>query len=229
MVSRWASMAPSPKGTSVMTRFIRIWCAIVPARPSYSWRILRASSTHSSLRKAYWAIVVVLLVLCYSLRPPPRARPPGRADSPYPADRGRRDVLTGPSVDCDGRGAGLASRGLAFRRDRPRDPRCRALHPRRRRAGRAGAARLHGQPPVHAAIGAGPGGGGVHGRPPASPRARDRHRGHDPHALVGLRGGRRGCLPGPGGPVRVRCRGGALDGGNPRLLAGRAPSPRSWG
>ncbi len=49
-VSAWAWTAPSPKGTSTTTRFIRTACSMPPPRPSYSARMARASSSHSSLR-----------------------------------------------------------------------------------------------------------------------------------------------------------------------------------
>src|SRR6516225_2418344 len=48
-----ASTSSSENGTWVTTRFIRTTCPIGGVLPSYSARILRASSSHSSLRNGY--------------------------------------------------------------------------------------------------------------------------------------------------------------------------------
>src|SRR5215211_1977769 len=52
-VSTWALIVPSPKGTSVITWFIRTACAGGLPCPANSSRIFLASATHSSLRNLY--------------------------------------------------------------------------------------------------------------------------------------------------------------------------------
>src|SRR5580693_9097792 len=52
----WARMSSSEKGTAVTTRFVRTTLGMGAVLPSYSARILRASSSHSSLRNGYDAI-----------------------------------------------------------------------------------------------------------------------------------------------------------------------------
>ena len=52
-VSMCASMSPLPKGTLVTTRFMRTTLGMGGVFPAYSARMLRASSSHSSLKNGY--------------------------------------------------------------------------------------------------------------------------------------------------------------------------------
>src|SRR5271168_4265072 len=79
VVSMWARMSSSENGTAVTTRFIRTTCGMGAVFPSYSARILRASSSHSSLRNGYAGIAVLLRLLrygswCRTSVAPPRSR-----------------------------------------------------------------------------------------------------------------------------------------------------------
>ena len=56
----WARMSSSENGTAVTTRFMRTTWGTGAVLPSYSARILRASSSHSSLRNGYDGIAVLL-------------------------------------------------------------------------------------------------------------------------------------------------------------------------
>src|ERR1044071_2798269 len=56
VLSTWALIVPSPKGTSVMTWFMRMLFGTPSSSSSNSSRILRAAATHSSERKGYWSI-----------------------------------------------------------------------------------------------------------------------------------------------------------------------------
>ena len=75
---------------------------------------------------------------------------------------------------------------------------------------RARPARVHRQPPVHAPPGRGPGRRRLHRRAAAAARPRHRRRGHDPHAVGGLVGGRRGRTTRPWPPGATRWRSPAL-------------------
>src|SRR5580704_6208840 len=59
----WARMSSSENGTAVTTRFIRTTWGMGAVLPSYSARIFRASSSHSSLRNGYDGIAVLLRVV----------------------------------------------------------------------------------------------------------------------------------------------------------------------
>src|SRR5436190_14684405 len=59
-VSRWASMVPSPKGTSVTIWFIFTAWAGAAVLPAYSSRIALAASIHSSDRNGYCATAAYL-------------------------------------------------------------------------------------------------------------------------------------------------------------------------
>src|SRR5687768_15811174 len=58
VVSMWAFIEPSPKGTSVRIRFIFIGAGAAPPLPLNSSRIFLASSIHSGLRNGYFGKAV---------------------------------------------------------------------------------------------------------------------------------------------------------------------------
>ena len=128
-VSMWARMSSSEKGTAVTTRFIRTTWGTGAVLPSYSARILRASSSHSSLRNGYDGIAVLL-----------RLR------------RSRSSVqdLGCPAPEPSGRRNPSRLAGRLPLRDCLHHPRCRALFRHRRHPRRAGPARVHRQSAVHA-------------------------------------------------------------------------------
>src|ERR1700689_142066 len=107
----WARTSSSEKGTAVTTRFIRTTWATGGVLPSYSARILRASSSHSSLRNGYDGIAALLVVhrsrsVCRNSIAPPRRHV---AAEPLPSPPvGCRSVIPGAepySATGDARGA----------------------------------------------------------------------------------------------------------------------------